>query len=371
MRLRERQTLYSWLYYSLPSYLVVLLVYFKFMHPEQDPWETWLLKSAPVLVGPLVIYFVRKLISFSFSRYRGYEEMRLENLKTRQKATVEELKKKTKFYATKELIERYETPVKSKDQAQMKNGGQARPAGPMPLNAPGNPSSLPNNPAGLTKKNPYTRDTTHVDGSRPPQPSAATPFSRPPQPPPSISQIEASSMPGSSPLMPQTSIQSVQQEPFVYQTMPIIPQQPMQRNWYDKIVDAIVGDMDSPNSRYALICRYCFTHNGLVLPEEYSNIKFKCMSCGGLNQHVPTTTSTASNPNESRTPPLPSLHSTLSSEDLSRSAESLQLPIVESHPGAVASTEGEEAVKKKAKKKKKKGHDEDVALSGDEASVAE
>jgi hypothetical protein len=39
--------------------------------------------------------------------------------------------------------------------------------------------------------------------------------------------------------------------------------------WYEKMVEAIIGDAEGPHQKYALICQQCFEHNGLVLPEEY------------------------------------------------------------------------------------------------------
>jgi endoplasmic reticulum junction formation protein lunapark len=54
----------------------------------------------------------------------------------------------------------------------------------------------------------------------------------------------------------------------------LAPQRPLpspRRQWYDKLADVLLGDdglEKSENfpasSRYALICRNCFTHNGLV-----------------------------------------------------------------------------------------------------------
>ena len=45
-----------------------------------------------------------------------------------------------------------------------------------------------------------------------------------------------------------------------------------ERHWYDKIVDVIVGD-EGPETKYALICGQCFTHNGLALPQEIEDIR--------------------------------------------------------------------------------------------------
>jgi hypothetical protein len=53
--------------------------------------------------------------------------------------------------------------------------------------------------------------------------------------------------------------------------MPLPPSNPVMQNrktgWMDKLVDYVVGD--GPTCRYALICRYCATHNGLATPEDF------------------------------------------------------------------------------------------------------
>ncbi|KAJ3221208.1 hypothetical protein HK099_003685 [Clydaea vesicula] len=61
----------------------------------------------------------------------------------------------------------------------------------------------------------------------------------------------------------------------------LVPASPTPRGWMDKMMDTIIGD-DQFN-KYALICQSCFTHNGLCLPEEFQNTKFKCYKCNFLN----------------------------------------------------------------------------------------
>ncbi|KAJ1669623.1 hypothetical protein EV182_008674, partial [Spiromyces aspiralis] len=52
--------------------------------------------------------------------------------------------------------------------------------------------------------------------------------------------------------------------------------------WYDKLVNKLVGE-DEPAAKYALICRNCYAHNGLVLPEELQTIRHRCPKCGHFN----------------------------------------------------------------------------------------
>lgn len=59
---------------------------------------------------------------------------------------------------------------------------------------------------------------------------------------------------------------------------PILPRE---RNYLERLVDYIVGD--GPANRYALICRQCFSHNGMSLKEEFEYFGFKCCYCNTWN----------------------------------------------------------------------------------------
>ncbi|KAJ2087819.1 hypothetical protein IW138_004714 [Coemansia sp. RSA 986] len=58
------------------------------------------------------------------------------------------------------------------------------------------------------------------------------------------------------------------------------------RPWLDKLVDQLVGDVGSDEDKYALICRHCYAHNGLVLEEEIEDIQYACPKCGNFNPSV-------------------------------------------------------------------------------------
>lgn len=49
----------------------------------------------------------------------------------------------------------------------------------------------------------------------------------------------------------------------------------------DKITDVVLGS--DPSTMYALICARCFSHNGLVSPTDYKDVKFRCYSCDHFN----------------------------------------------------------------------------------------
>lgn len=49
----------------------------------------------------------------------------------------------------------------------------------------------------------------------------------------------------------------------------------------DSLLNFIIGD--NSKNRFAIICKQCFAHNGMVLCEEYEYTAFKCVFCGYLN----------------------------------------------------------------------------------------
>ncbi|AFN83727.1 putative integral membrane metal-bindingprotein [Encephalitozoon romaleae SJ-2008] len=53
------------------------------------------------------------------------------------------------------------------------------------------------------------------------------------------------------------------------------------RGMMDSITDVVLGD--DPSTMYALICKKCNHHNGLVHPNEYDLNEFYCYNCNELN----------------------------------------------------------------------------------------
>jgi hypothetical protein len=67
--------------------------------------------------------------------------------------------------------------------------------------------------------------------------------------------------------------------------IPAAPQAIRPRTALDKIVDYMTES--GPANRFALICRTCHAHNGLVRTAEEVERPFKCYACGELHQGKP------------------------------------------------------------------------------------
>lgn len=172
------------------------------------------------------------LSSTFYKRRERFEEASLKKLKAKQKAKVEELKKKTSYYTTRNLIERFDESRRDAKTtgASPRNKGELRLRNGQPL--------------------------TH-------RPSASTPNAR---------------------IAPSTRPVPVQ-TPSGHFRPPPPEAKPYERHWYDRLVDVIVGENEaSPNSKYALICEKCSNHNGLALPSEIDEIQYTCPRCGFFNK---------------------------------------------------------------------------------------
>jgi endoplasmic reticulum junction formation protein lunapark len=153
-------------------------------------------------------------------------EKALIKLKKEKREKIEEFKKKNAYYETRNLLEKYDV-VPTTPQSALR----FRPQGP-----PGSAQLMP-------QITPQQRPSTNTGDKLIPN-SPNNPFA-----------------PGAPP---------TQQPAFA-------PTGPFQRQWYDKITDAILGDdpasSNPAQSRYALVCGKCFAHNGLAKEDEWDTIR--------------------------------------------------------------------------------------------------
>jgi len=183
------------------------------------------LGALPVILGPIVILFIRRIVQIWYTRKGDAEERTLQKLLKQQREKVEEIKKKTNYYSTRELLQRYDESSPSAT----------------PLRQRSQPPQPPNQP------------------SAPVTPQRQTP---------SKINVVAARTPVSPALMELSSTAST-------------PPGPPRKQWLDKIVDVVLGDDDS--ARFALICEKCFSHNGLVKESVWEDTQYVCPKCKHFN----------------------------------------------------------------------------------------
>ncbi len=219
LRLREKRWAARLLFYGAAAYAILLayaglaarsLLAGDGTSPYPGALES-LLAAALVPVGA---YYAGGLFRHIFARHIGAIEARLADARALQRAKVEELKRQTAYYATKGLIDRFD--------GEPDRGGEP--------DQPVRELSLPSVAETATPSPP----TQHHDlmGSQPA---------------------------GSPPACFGAPLQAV------------APARNAPPSWLDRLVDAVLGD--EPRSKYALVCRMCHSHNGLVSPEAYDSLR--------------------------------------------------------------------------------------------------
>ncbi|KAJ7680039.1 hypothetical protein B0H17DRAFT_74222 [Mycena rosella] len=107
LRARERHASTLVTLYALAVWAAYLAVwYFGFVAGVRGMERA--LRALPVVVGPILIFFIRRIVQIWYSFRVNVEEKPLQSLLKQQRAKVEEIKKKTNFYSTRELLERYD-----------------------------------------------------------------------------------------------------------------------------------------------------------------------------------------------------------------------------------------------------------------------
>lgn len=228
IRLRERRTTLHFTFGTILIWFAYVSLWYTRTLPQA--WRESGLGKAAVLIGPILILFARRMMQIWYSWKGGREEKTLMAVLKKQRAKIEEIKQKTNYYSTRNLIEKYdELPTSS------------------------TPNATP-----LRRRN--------VVASVPP-----TPLSLKTQP-----------------LQQHPATPNGQTKPTVLQLSPSPqPIQATRKQWYDKLADAILGDDESSvsvaASRYALICQKCFAHNGLVKESQWEDTQYTCPKCGFFN----------------------------------------------------------------------------------------
>ncbi|KAF9429821.1 hypothetical protein BGZ94_009349 [Podila epigama] len=284
IKLREKRFTGLWLLYSMLAWIGYAAVFLFYLHHEyHDIPQTWALAFAPIVFGLPLIYFGRSAINVWFKRAQTNEESELNLLRADQRLKVEELKKRTAYYSTKTLLERYDP---SSQQQRVNNGGRSARPDNKPLNRPQNGQQGVMPPGNIADPGLRQRTGLGVSNAH----GGVPPGMRP-------SGLDQRSGQGVGPNM---GISTGMQPPMGHALGPRGPQGPfvqgpnapypppqqhqghigqnpygspnMEKHWYDKIVDVIVGD-EGPDTKYALICGQCYAHNGLALPQEIETIR--------------------------------------------------------------------------------------------------
>ncbi|XP_042131417.1 endoplasmic reticulum junction formation protein lunapark isoform X2 [Peromyscus maniculatus bairdii] len=252
--------------YSSVLYLFTCLIVYLWYLP--DELTARLAMTLPFFAFPFIIWTIRTVLIFFFSKRTERNNEALDDLKSQKKKILEEVMEKETYKTAKLILERFDPDSKKAKEFEPPSAGAAVTA----------------------KPGQEIRQRTAAQRNLSSAPASST-QGAPPQVPVSPGPSKDASAPGGPPERtvapalprrlgsPATSVPGMgHHPPGPPLARPILPRE---RGALDRIVEYLVGD--GPQNRYALICQQCLSHNGMALKEEFEYIAFRCAYCFFLN----------------------------------------------------------------------------------------
>lgn len=259
----------SLILYSVIIYVVAAVLFFIFYFPQS--WKDWFFASIPLLLFPILIWLVKKVVHWYLVKRISSNEVALQELQDKKKDILEDVMENETYKKAKEILKRF-------DPSQFKKLEVEKPA--ESKSGTETDQVSPDKSAKQEKKVVRQRIVT----TRTMSPVMRMPNPVQPMSAPHPHQRSNPSV-GSMQMISQMNGRQMSMVPPGYGLSPGPPMPrpvpPRERKTLDKFVDYLVGE--GPQNRYALICRYCHSHNGMAMKEEFEYISFRCCYCYHLN----------------------------------------------------------------------------------------
>ncbi|XP_059614136.1 endoplasmic reticulum junction formation protein lunapark isoform X2 [Phlebotomus argentipes] len=238
---RQKRFVGNFIVGSLIVFIVGFGVFYLFYFPPT--WTERILYSWPLLCFPFLILTVRWILNLYFDRQLNKKSDELFSLRDKKRQTLENVMNNEPYKVALQILDRFSD--KNASMRIMKTPAATPAATP-----------VTDRRLGTGHETPQVRNMNYVSPYRP---QHATPVARTPNPTPAPRPRSAT--------------------PTRPLTFPVIDWQ--KRNVVERMVDYLVGD--GPSSRYAMICKFCFRHNGMALQEEFEYSNFVCAYCNKMN----------------------------------------------------------------------------------------
>ncbi|XP_010864394.1 endoplasmic reticulum junction formation protein lunapark-B isoform X3 [Esox lucius] len=259
------------LLYSSVLYLITCICVYFWYFPEQ--WTGRIVMTLPLFLFPILVWFMRKLLIFLFSKRTEKNNDKLEDLKAEKRKILEEVMETETYKNAKSILERFDPEAKKIVEME---------------STPIRPGQMTPRPGQeLRQRNVAMKPVmTPTPGVCPPMdtgvtPTGPLPHSAPGGPPDRglSATVSQQTMMRRTPMAPCSPIPGMgMHPPGPPMARPILPRD---RGAVDRVIEYLVGD--GPQNRYALICQQCFSHNGMALKEEFEYVAFRCAYCYVLN----------------------------------------------------------------------------------------
>ncbi|XP_068233006.1 endoplasmic reticulum junction formation protein lunapark-A-like isoform X4 [Palaemon carinicauda] len=262
---RQKRLIGSLVLYSIVLYLVAAVVFYFYYFPPT--LQEQLLYATPFIVFPLVVYILKRLLTWYYRRKISKNEQKLKSLRERKTKILEQVMETETYKVAKEILETYAPDQLHRSQMH-KSQAVITPA---PQRLPSPSSTHPD-----VRRRVVPPMSTPQTMAQPPRPLG--PQNLPHQTPvfpvrPSINSQSSPPRPGSG-LGLEPGVPGSEGPPGPPMPRPVLPRE---RGYLDRFVEYLVGD--GPANRFALVCRQCESHNGMALKDEFPYLAFRCAYC--------------------------------------------------------------------------------------------
>lgn len=260
IKARKRRAIHNVLQVMLTLWiasLVILWVVSSLFWSREWAMSRTILVISLLLGTPLFIAVIHRLVTAWFRRLERAQEQHLDTLRKQQRTKINEIKRATDFDHLRALLDTYDTEAK-----------QAT-----------NTASIPSTPASQSNRLLSRRSTTSLRRTTSKDVLRRHRKADSLQEKPKLD--EEGVVPSLAPAitgLPILGVQDGQRNPESRPSIKVPDSgAPYPRSWMDKVADMILGTdpygATLEDQQYALVCRHCFRHNGLVPKNELNEIR--------------------------------------------------------------------------------------------------
>ncbi|XP_045538478.1 endoplasmic reticulum junction formation protein lunapark-B isoform X2 [Papilio machaon] len=231
--------------YSVGLYVLLAVLYYYVYVGRSQYWLHSLLYASPLLVLPILVFFIRTTISWYYTWSLNKNKMKLKTMREEKKKILEEVMNTETYKVAKEILDKYGGPEEQSNALK-----PLLPAITSPNNVNNAPNSAPATPVPFRQKQLALQASTPVNRNM------------------NLMAIN-------------NTTTALYKGPRLRSNQLPRPLLDRNRSTLDKVIDYLMKD--GPNHRMALICSECFSHNGMAMVEEFEYVSYSCAYCGRLN----------------------------------------------------------------------------------------
>lgn len=263
---REKSAVLYLIIVSILIYSSSIFIFYLWYLPVQ--WSQRILYSVPFLLFPCFIFFLKRILHKIFINQSIKHDNLAKELKKDKKEMLENVMDTETYKVAKELLKKYDPHRRLVEKGEEQSKERLPP---ISVNNEGQELRRRNVPSVSSNVVKNTSIQSKHQGAN------GHPIA------PVRIQKNVPVTNGAAPnVMPPVMVQGGPVRGAVRGPVPPAPILPRERSMFDKVCDFVIGD--GPSNRFALICKQCYGHNGMILAEEYKFTSYRCCYCGFFNQ---------------------------------------------------------------------------------------